>query len=391
MAVDKRTLLREALKQVQAGKIDKAVETYRAILKIDPRDASVHNTLGDLFIKQGKKKDAIAEYLEAANLHEKDGFALRAVAMCTEGRSISTPSLIAVHIKLGDLYASQKLPAEGRAQYMKAANYYDKKGDVANALDDLPQDRQPRTRQPAGARQARGHVREAEISREGGRGIRPRRPGLRRQERDEHRRAALRPRLQALPGATPRRGGGWPISTPSGRTGRSWSAFWRRRSPRARATVDLLVLYAEALTRVNHPQDAVKVLERRPGARAELGAGEPRARPGLPQGRRRREGDRGAQPLRQRPSGREPARAGRGAAARDGGGRPRRRQDLRSASLEVAQKRGDKGCDRQAYLKLAAVYEKRSSCATPRGRSRNISSSTRGTRRRPGAWSTCRP
>ena len=104
--------------------------------------------------------------------------------------------------------------------------------------------------------------------------------------------------------------------------------------------VDLLVLYGEALTRVNHAREAA-------GAACGLQEREPNAVPvnlalgrALPQGGRGREGDRGPQPLRRRAPGGEPARAGRAAVAGDGGGRPRGRPVLQRI-LEVAQKRGD--------------------------------------------------
>jgi tetratricopeptide (TPR) repeat protein len=127
MAADKRTLLRDALKLVQGGKIDKAVEAYKGAIKADPRDANVHNLLGDLYLKQGRKKDAIAEFNEASALFEKDGFALRAIAVSLKVVGID-PDQLAIRLKLGDLYASQRLPAEARVQYLKVAEVHEKKG-----------------------------------------------------------------------------------------------------------------------------------------------------------------------------------------------------------------------------------------------------------------------
>ena len=271
MAVDKKTLLRTALKQVQTGKIDKAVETYKSIIKIDPRDASVHNTLGDLCIKQGKKKEAIAEYLEVAELYEKDGFALRAIAICQKVINLD-PEMIAVRIKLGDLYSSQKLPAEGRAQYMQVANHYDKKGEVAKRARHLPQDRRPRPEQPVGAREARRHVREAEVPREGRRGVRPRRPGLQRQEGDGRRHPALCPGLQALPGE--HRG-----EAATGRFLRPAAGLVGRGRSSGNAGCQGLARHrsAGALRRGAHPRQPPpgcrESAHRGPGARAELAAG----------------------------------------------------------------------------------------------------------------------
>jgi tetratricopeptide (TPR) repeat protein len=134
MAADKKTLLRDALKLVQAGKTDKAIENYKAAAKLDPRDATVHNLLGDLYAKRGNKKEAIGEYIEASGLYEKDGFGLRSIAICQKVVNID-PGQMTVRLKLADLYAGQKLPAEARAQYLLVADYHDEKGDVPAALE----------------------------------------------------------------------------------------------------------------------------------------------------------------------------------------------------------------------------------------------------------------
>src|SRR5512135_3227518 len=99
MAADKKTLQRDVLKQTQAGKLDKAVETYRAIVKLDPKDAQVRNNLGDLLARLGKKKDAIAEYQEASALYAKDGFGPRAIALTQKAVRLD-PEQPAVLLKL---------------------------------------------------------------------------------------------------------------------------------------------------------------------------------------------------------------------------------------------------------------------------------------------------
>jgi tetratricopeptide (TPR) repeat protein len=134
MAADKKTLLANALKFVQKGQIDKAIDAYKAVVKEDPKDVKTRNTLGDLYLKVGKKKEAVAEFLEAVNLHEKDGFANRAVAMGMKILGVD-PEMIAVRIRVGDLSASLKLTAEARQQYLLVANHYEKKGDIKAALE----------------------------------------------------------------------------------------------------------------------------------------------------------------------------------------------------------------------------------------------------------------
>ena len=46
-----------------------------------PRTPPSATRSGTCYARQGKKKDAIAEYLEASDLYEKDGFGPRAIAI----------------------------------------------------------------------------------------------------------------------------------------------------------------------------------------------------------------------------------------------------------------------------------------------------------------------
>jgi len=356
MAVDKKTLLRDALKQVQAGKIVKAVETYKSIIKIDPRDASARNTLGDLLIKQGRKKEAIAEYLEVATLYENDGFGLRAIAICQKVINLD-PGLIAVRIKLGDLYAKQKLSAEGRAQYMQVANFYDKKGDIANALEifrkiaNLEPDnlvvrvklagmfekqKFPEKAAEEYVRAALGYADKKEMT------------------------TAVQLYVRAFKLSPANTEARWRLAVFYAQR-QDWSVvvgLLETSVAKGSQDPDLLVLYAEALTRVNHPQDAVRVLEaaqeREPNlvsvnlglGRAYFKAGE--IAKGTAAINRAVSVHLAENRLEQAESLlREMAEA----APED--------ENIFQRILEVVQKRGEKGSISKAYLKLAEVYEKK--------------------------------
>jgi tetratricopeptide (TPR) repeat protein len=104
MAADKKTFIRNAQKQVQKGQLDRAIASYKAILKIDDKDEKVHNALGDLYIRKNMKGEGIKEYLWVANYYEKDGFHLRSIAICQKILNLD-PQLAAVRLKLADLYS----------------------------------------------------------------------------------------------------------------------------------------------------------------------------------------------------------------------------------------------------------------------------------------------
>ena len=364
MAADKKTLLRDALKQVQAGKIDKAVDTYRAIVRLDLRDAAVRNSLADLLGRQGKKKEAIAEYLEAAALYEKDGFGPRAIAICQKIVKLD-PEQWGVRLKLGDLYAAQKLPAEARAIYLQLAERHDKRGEVAAALDifrriaDLDPGNLPVRVKLAGMFEKQKQPEQAAVEY-----VRASKGYAEREERD----AAVQLLVRAFK-----------LAPANLEARRLLAEFYVQRqewqvvvglleTPVARGIQDtaLIVLYAEALTKVNHEREAAALLEK-------LQEGDPNAVPvNLALGRawlKAGDVEKGAMALN-RCVGAHLAENRLDLAAS-------LLQELAAAVpdedrvlqriVEVAQKRGDAATTADAYLKLAALYEKKGMVRTAVG------------------------
>ncbi len=356
MAADKKTLLRDALKLVQSGKIDKAVETYKAIVKVDPRDPSVHNSLGDLLIKLGKKKEAIAEYLEASALYEKDGFALRSIAICLKVVNLDTEQWT-VRLKLADLYALQKLPAEARPIYLQCADHLDKRGDVTGALEifrkiaNLDPENLPVRVKLAGMfeKQKRPAMAAEEY-------VRAAKGYLDRKEPD----TAVQLYVRAFK-----------LAPANQEARRRLADFYAQRqdwpvvaglleTPVAKGSqeTDLLVLYAEALTKVNHPADAVKVL-------GQAQAREPNSVPvNIGLGRallKLGETDKGTEALNRCVGAylSENKLDLAEALLREMAEAAPEEEKVFQRILEVAQKRGDAGSISQAYLKIAGVHEKK--------------------------------
>ena len=91
MAADKKSLQRDALKQVQAGKIDKAIETYRAMVKLDPKDAAVRNALGDL-LRQAEQEEGRDRRVPRGLRPLREGRSACARSRSARRSSSSTPS-----------------------------------------------------------------------------------------------------------------------------------------------------------------------------------------------------------------------------------------------------------------------------------------------------------
>jgi predicted Zn-dependent protease len=116
LAINKRKILESAQKHLQRGALDKALEDYRTLLKADPHDSNVLLKVGDLYLKQGKRDEAINSYLRVAQQFTRDGFDAKAVALYKQISRLD-PKRHDVSVPLADLYARMGLvPDDLRAQ-----------------------------------------------------------------------------------------------------------------------------------------------------------------------------------------------------------------------------------------------------------------------------------
>ncbi|HEY5998114.1 MAG TPA: tetratricopeptide repeat protein, partial [bacterium] len=356
MAADKRTLQRDVLKLTQAGKLDKAVEAYRAIIKLDPKDPQVRNNLGDLLAKLGKKKDAIAEYQEGSALYEKDGFGPRAIALTQKAVRLD-PEQPAVLLKLGDLYAAQKLRVEARAIFVQLAERHEKRHEVAAALEmfrriaDLDPENLPVRVKLAGMFEKQRLAEKASDEY-----VRAAKGYAARKERDPAAQLLVRA-FKLFPANLEARR----LLADVYAQRQEWSVVvGLLETPVARGVSDaaMTVLYADALTRVNHAREAAALLEK-------LQAADPNSVPvNLVLGRaylKAGEVEKGGAALN-RCVGAHIAEnrldlAGTlllelaAAAPED--------DRVQQRIIEVAQKRGDAAAAADGYLRLAAIYEKK--------------------------------
>lgn len=134
MAFDKRRALQNALFYTQQGRLDKAIAEYQAILKADPNDLAVYNSLGDLYARIGARDEAIAQFQKLGDHFRADGLVLKAIAVYKKIIKLD-PTYIPAYLACADLYSQQGLKGEARLNLEEAANYYLKEGNVPKALE----------------------------------------------------------------------------------------------------------------------------------------------------------------------------------------------------------------------------------------------------------------
>src|ERR1044071_3465050 len=136
MAFEKAKVLKAAEKFLSQGKINAAIKEYRQIVDNDAGDLTTLNMLGDLYVRSGKKEEAISCFERIAEHYSAQEFNLKAIAMYKKIERLRTRDPI-VALKLAELYANQGLVHDARAQFLVVAEAYTKSGDNKRALEVL--------------------------------------------------------------------------------------------------------------------------------------------------------------------------------------------------------------------------------------------------------------
>jgi len=129
---NKQKVLSSAEKYVQQGKLQNAIAEYDKVLKNDPKDLTVANTVGDLYSRIGESDKATECFKTVGDAYASQGFTVKAIAMYKKISKLK-PSLESV-LKLAELYTQQGLFNDARAQYLQVAEEFLKSGERDNAV-----------------------------------------------------------------------------------------------------------------------------------------------------------------------------------------------------------------------------------------------------------------
>jgi pilus assembly protein FimV len=129
---NKQKVLSAAEKYIQQGKLQNAIAEYEKILKADPKDLTVTNTVGDLYSRLGDSDKATECFKAVGDAYASQGFTVKAIAMYKKISKLK-PSLESV-LKLAELYTQQGLFNDARAQYLQVAEEFMKSGELENAV-----------------------------------------------------------------------------------------------------------------------------------------------------------------------------------------------------------------------------------------------------------------
>jgi pilus assembly protein FimV len=129
---NKQKVLSAAEKCVQQGKLENAISEYQKVLKADPKDLTVMNTVGDLYARLGENDKAAGCFKSVGDAYASQGFTVKAIAMYKKLSKLKA-SMECV-LRLAELYTQQGLFNDARAQYLLVAEDFLKSGQLEQAI-----------------------------------------------------------------------------------------------------------------------------------------------------------------------------------------------------------------------------------------------------------------
>src|SRR6202142_210346 len=129
---NKQKVLSAAEKFVQQGKLPNAISEYEKVLKADPKDLTVMNTVGDLYSRLGETDKAADAFKSVGDAYASQGFTVKAIAMYKKLSKLKA-SMECV-LRLAELYTQQGLFNDARAQYLQVAEDFLKNGQLDQAV-----------------------------------------------------------------------------------------------------------------------------------------------------------------------------------------------------------------------------------------------------------------
>ncbi|HVP51185.1 MAG TPA: tetratricopeptide repeat protein [Terriglobales bacterium] len=129
---NKAKVLAAAERFVQQGKLQNAIAEYLKVIREDPKDLTVMNTVGDLHARVGQTTEAIQYFKQVGEAYAGDGFMVKAIAIYKKLTKLS-PGATDCLLKLAELYSQQGLYNDARAQYLSVADRFLRSGDNQQA------------------------------------------------------------------------------------------------------------------------------------------------------------------------------------------------------------------------------------------------------------------
>jgi tetratricopeptide (TPR) repeat protein len=118
-----------AEKFIEAGEIDKAIETYKEIIKLSPANFETHQKLGELYAEKGDKESAQEYYKKIVDIYFKNRLYKKALPIYQKILEIH-PEDITAHEKIAEIYEREANESDAKREFLFLAEYYWKEKNI---------------------------------------------------------------------------------------------------------------------------------------------------------------------------------------------------------------------------------------------------------------------
>lgn len=134
LALDRSKVLHSAQSLAARGQFDAAIAEWKKLAAEVPNDGSVHNSIGDLYLKRNGTVEAVTAFLQAAAAFRAEGATLKSIAAYKKVLKVD-PTRYEVYRHLGDLNAERGLLSSAVQDYLTLGKHYIKEHKGKEALE----------------------------------------------------------------------------------------------------------------------------------------------------------------------------------------------------------------------------------------------------------------
>lgn len=138
MSSKKDKFLESAQRFILKGQIDRAIKDYEQVVALDPKEIRHRQRLAELLVRAGRKGEAAGEYDAIGKYYADNGYFLKAIAVYKQIQKLD-PGNIKVTLTLASLNEKQGLIGNALAEYGLSVDYYEKNGQLPEALKVIEQ------------------------------------------------------------------------------------------------------------------------------------------------------------------------------------------------------------------------------------------------------------
>jgi tetratricopeptide (TPR) repeat protein len=115
--------LTEADKLIETGEIDKAIETFKEILKINPESSDTYQRLGELYAQKGNKEESLKYYEKIVDVYFKNRLYKKALPIYQKILDLQ-PENIDVRERIAEIYEREGSESDAKREYLSLAEFY---------------------------------------------------------------------------------------------------------------------------------------------------------------------------------------------------------------------------------------------------------------------------